>query len=72
MGYGGFQNVKIAERQTVQLRAEAFNIFNPPSFYVGSESSSATRFTVNNTTFGKITGVFMDARRLQLGLYYRF
>jgi hypothetical protein len=66
------KTVKIAERQSVQLRAEAFNIFNHPSFYVGSESSSATRFMVNNTTFGKITGVFTDARRLQLGLYYRF
>lgn len=42
-----------------------------PAFYVGNESSSPTRFTMNNTTFGKITDVLTDARRLQLGLYYR-
>ena len=66
------KTVKFTERHSLQLRAEAFNVFNHPSFYAGSESTSPTRFTVNNTTFGRLTTLFNPTRRLQLGAYYRF
>ena len=76
--------VRIKERHSIQLRMETFNTFNHPAFYVGNESanggggsgSSPTRFTVNNTTFGRITSVLgagtNGPRRVQFGLYYRF
>lgn len=76
--------VRIKERHSIQLRLETFNTFNHPSFYIGNESangggysgSSPTRFTANNTTFGKITSTMSSGtngpRRLQFGLYYRF
>lgn len=66
------KTVRILERHSIQIRAEAFNVFNHPTFYVGNETSNATRFSVNNTTFGKITSTFANPRRLQFGLYYRF
>jgi hypothetical protein len=74
---GASKTVKILERHSIQLRAEAFNVFNHPSFYVGNEGSNATRFTVNNATFGRITQLFggisgAATRELQFGLYYRF
>jgi hypothetical protein len=69
VGYRCFQNSEDHGAQIDRVpRAEAFNIFNHAGFYVGNETSNPTRFTVNNTTFGKITAVFTDARRLQLGL----
>jgi hypothetical protein len=66
------KTIKITERHNVQLRAEGFNIFNHPTFYVGNESSSTTRFNVNNTTFGRITSTFYNPRRMQFSLRYSF
>jgi hypothetical protein len=66
------KTIHITERHYVQLRAEGFNIFNHPTFYVGNESSSTTRFVVNNTTFGRITSTFFQPRRMQFSLKYVF
>ena len=56
------KSFRFGERHTVQLRAEGFNLFNHPTFYVGNESTSTTRFNVNNTTFGRITSTFFCNR----------
>jgi hypothetical protein len=66
------KSFRFREHHTVQLRAEGFNLFNHPTFYVGSESSSATRFAVNQTTFGRITSTFYNPRRMQFSLRYSF
>ncbi len=63
---------RITERQTLQFRADAFNLLNHPTFYVGNESNNSTRFNVNSTTFGRITSTFNSSRVMQFGLYYRF
>jgi hypothetical protein len=60
------------ERQHIELRAEAFNVFNTPSFWVGNESDGTARFNINQPTFGRITGTFTSRRLMQFGLYYRF
>ena len=66
------KTIRITDRHSVQLRAEGFNLFNHPTFYAGNESTSLTRFTVNNTTFGRSTATFYSPRRMQFSLKYQF
>jgi hypothetical protein len=66
------KSIHLTERHSVQLRAEGFNLFNHPTFYAGNESTSLTRFTVNNTTFGRIASTFFSPRRMQFSLKYLF
>ncbi len=56
--YRGFQ---IAERFTLQVRAEAFNLTNTPHFDNPNRS-------VNSTAFMRITSADSDERALQFGL----
>ena len=61
---------KITERQSIELHANFFNIFNHPNFYESDQ-------TVNSSSFGKITSQFysMDGigpRALNFGLVYKF
>jgi hypothetical protein len=62
----------ITERQTLQFRADAFNLPNHATFYPGNETNDATAFNINNNTFGKISSSFFAPRVMQFGLYYRF
>jgi hypothetical protein len=55
----------ITEKQTIEFRMEAGNVFNHPTFFVGDQN-------INSTTFGQIAGTFTDRRVIQFGLYYRF
>jgi hypothetical protein len=66
------KSFRLFEHHIVQLRAEAFNVFNHPTFYAGNETTSVTRFTVNNTTFGKSVQTFYLPRVTQLSLRYSF
>jgi hypothetical protein len=73
----GFWNVDMAllknfsmpwsDRQKLQFRAEAFNLFNHPSFAPPSDNTIA-----NPGTFGNITSTESTARQLQLALRYDF
>lgn len=66
----------ITERHQLELRMEAVNILNHPTFYIGDESdqtnNQTVRFNVNQPTFGNIVESFTDRRVIQFGLYYRF
>ena len=58
----------IKERQTLELRMDATNVFNHPDFFISDQ-------TLTSTTFGKITSnpTLGSARRLvQFALYYSF
>jgi hypothetical protein len=56
-----------SDHQALQFRAEAFNVFNHPSFNPPSGNSIG-----NPGTFGNITSTASTARQLQLGLRYDF
>jgi hypothetical protein len=58
------KTVKITERQTVELRMDAFNMANHPSFFSGDQN-------INSTTFGVVAGDY-GTRVVQFGLHYRF
>jgi hypothetical protein len=64
------KDFKITERQSIQFRADAYNLFNHPNFFVGDQN-------VNSSTFGQITSMNftnygISTRQLQFGLFYRF
>jgi len=56
---------KITETKTLEFRADAINVFNHDTWYVGDQ-------TITSTTFGKITSNFYGNRLLQFSLYFRF
>ena len=59
------KTVNITEHQNVELRADAFNVLNHATFWVGDQN-------INTTTFGVISSMFYPARIMQFGLHYRF
>ncbi|MCL4402094.1 MAG: TonB-dependent receptor [Acidobacteria bacterium] len=63
--FGVQKLTKLTERQSLQLRMEAQNIFNNTSFAVFDQY-------INSTTFGQITDMLYGPRRIQFGLYYKF
>jgi hypothetical protein len=64
--FGLMKETKINERHSIQLRMDASNFLNHPSFaFTGDQ-------TVTSTTFGKITGTFANRRQIQFALSYRF
>ena len=64
-----------AERHHVDLHFDFFNWANHPTFWVAPNTGdygSTTNFTVNNTTFGKLSSMNYAPRVIQLGAYYKF
>ncbi|HWD00155.1 MAG TPA: TonB-dependent receptor [Candidatus Sulfopaludibacter sp.] len=63
------------EKHTVDLHFDFFNYMNHPTFYVPPTSGdygATGPFTINSTTFGKITSMNYGPRVIQIGAYYRF
>ncbi len=56
---------RITERQSLELRVEAFNVLNHPTWYLEDQN-------IESTNFMKIATTFSGRRLLQFGLYYRF
>ncbi len=59
------KDIKIWERQSLQFRADATNMWNHASFAVGDQN-------INSTSFGKITSTFFGRRLVQFQLSYKF
>ncbi len=64
------KDTKITEHQSIQLKADFYNLFNHPNFFTGDQN-------INDVSFGKITSMFTSAdgvstRVIQFGLFYRF
>jgi len=64
------KDTRLTERQSIQFRADFYNLFNHPSFLTGDQNP-------NSVNFGKITQMFTSAdgvssRVIQFGLYYKF
>ena len=72
------KTTKITERQSVEFRADFYNITNHPAFTAGDEYNEYSgagvinAFSVNQPNFGKISGTWNGSRVIQFGLYYRF
>jgi len=63
-----FKNFRLAERQQLEFRAEAFNALNRVNYTNPNVSFSPNRQGVNtNALFGRVTNS-LAARRIQLGL----
>jgi hypothetical protein len=68
---GLFKNMRFTENVNVQLRIEAFNIFNQVNFDIPGTTPSDNRIAVNQPNFGQITRtvpVTGDPRLVQFGL----
>lgn len=59
------KTVKFGERQSIEVRMDAFNVLNHATFYVGDQN-------INSTTFGVIGSMFYSPRIMQFGLHYHF
>ena len=59
------KNVRIVEDQSLEIRMEALNIFNNPTWSVEDQD-------VSSVNFGRITSTANDPRRFQFSLHYRF
>ncbi len=59
------RRLRFAQKYTFELRGEAFNLLNRPSFYMGD-------MDVNSTTFGRITSTNTASRVVQLSARFQF
>lgn len=65
LDFSAGKRTRITEQQSLELRMDATNLFNHPTWYVGDQ-------TITSTQFGRITGTFFDRRLIQFGATYRF
>lgn len=63
-----FKNIRITETTRVQIRAEAFNLFNRANFGI---SAAQQLQNVNSATFGRLSTTF-DPRILQFAARFEF
>jgi hypothetical protein len=61
------KNIRFTESTRLQLRVEAFNVFNRTVFRHPTQFASIT-----STTFGQITSTAVDARELQFAFRFEF
>ena len=64
------KETRITERQSIEFRADFYNLFNHPSFFVADQ-------LLNDPNFGRITDLMSSGNRvtsrvMQFGLFYRF
>ena len=59
------KRIALRERMNLELRGDAFNVFNHPSFFVGDQN-------INSATFGVVRSTSNSARILQVGALFNF
>ena len=59
------KRVRLTDRHRIEVKGEAFNLTNTPSFFRGD-------MDINGTTFGRLTSVNVGSRVIQLSLRYQF
>lgn len=59
------KRVRLVRSSRLELKGEAFNLFNRPSFFRGD-------MDINSTTFGRLTSVNVGARVVQLSARFEF
>jgi len=64
-----WKNIHITEKQSLVLRADAFNLFNHTQFFNPGDANSLNR--IDSPTFGQVT-LARDPRLIQLELQYKF
>ena len=75
-----FKNTRLAERYTLQFRAEFFNLSNTPTFFLPSASSNnmtcigpaGAACNAGNPNFGKLSNGTATGRQIQFGLKLLF
>jgi hypothetical protein len=63
------------ERHKLDFHFDMANFMNHPTFSVAPQTGdtpSTVNYTINNTTFGKLTAMTYGPRVIQIGAYYRF
>ena len=65
MDFGLLKTVQLTERHLLELRMEAFNALNHPTFFVADQN-------INSASFGNVTDTLNQRRKIQFGLYYKF
>lgn len=63
------KNIRFTESMRLQLRMEAFNVFNNVNFNISAAQQLAN---INSTTFGQITATANSARELQWAIRFEF
>jgi hypothetical protein len=63
------KNIRFTETMRVQLRAEAFNVFNNVNFNI---SAAQQLSSITSTTFGQLTSTANAARELQFAVRFEF
>jgi len=69
------KNFRITEKQSLQFRAEFFNLFNHPNFALPNANvfaQAANGGATPNPTFGKVTATTTNSRQIQFGLKLLF
>jgi hypothetical protein len=59
------KNIKLTERQSLEIRMEGVNVLNHPTFWVGDQN-------INSNTFGAIASMLNSPRVMQFGMRYMF
>jgi hypothetical protein len=62
---GIMKRTRVRENQSVELRMEALNVLNHPTWVVDDQD-------INSTSFGRIQRTANNPRTIQLSLHYRF
>ncbi len=68
-----FKNITLGETRQLQIRFEAFNVFNIQNLAAPGSSGSANGTTIGNATgVGGITSIVGTPRQMQFGARFTF